>query len=103
MWATRHQILVLLHALLDAHLQEELKLRIDQIRVVTRASSDLLAELNVFRENVIPLGTMPWELIVAVPLVDVGPSQYQVLNHLEMASVSCQMQSCPLLDATCHI
>jgi len=74
MWATRHQVLVLLHALLDAHLQEELKLRIDQIRVVTGARSDLLAELHVFREYVIPFGTMPRELIIAVPLVDVGPS-----------------------------
>lgn len=42
---------------------------------------------------------MPRELIIAVPLVDVSPGQYQVLNHLEMASVSCQMQSSPLLDA----
>ena len=46
---------------------------------------------------------MPRELIIAVPLVYVSSSQYQVLNHLEMASVSCQMQSCPLLDTTCHI
>ena len=46
---------------------------------------------------------MPRELIVAVPLINVSPSQYQVLNHLEMTSVSCQMQSCPLLDTTCHI
>ena len=71
--------------------------------MVARARSDLLTELHVLREYVITLGTMSGELIVAVPLIDVSPSQYQVLNHLEMASVSCQMQSCPLLDAPSSI
>ena len=46
---------------------------------------------------------MPRELIIAVPLIYIGPSQYQVLNHLEMATVSCQVQSCPLLDAPSSI
>ena len=71
--------------------------------MVARARSDLLAELHVFREYIITLGTMPRELIIAVPLIYIGPSQYQVLNHLEMATVSCQVQSCPLLDAPSSI
>ena len=71
--------------------------------MVARARSDLLAEFHVLRKDVIPLCTMARELIIAVPLIDVRPSQNQVLYHLEMAAVSSQMQSCPLLDAPSSI
>jgi hypothetical protein len=42
-------------------------------------------------------------MVVVVPLEDVCTRMDKILYYLEVASMSSQVQGCPLLDSTCYI
>ena len=52
----------------------ELELIVDQVRVVRDSRTCMLSHLDELCEHVIAFGTMPWQLIVRVPLKDVSTS-----------------------------
>ena len=63
----------------------------------------LLAELDIFSQNVVTLGTVTREVMIVIPLKDISTCNDKVFDNLKVSPVSSQMQSSPLLYTSCHV
>lgn len=62
-----------------------------------------LTQFHVLRQYVVTFGAVSRKLAVAVPLENVRPRQYEILDYLIVSAMRSEMKRCPLLDASGHI
>lgn len=91
-------IRVCFYSLLQA--TNQLELVVNLVRLMVSLHVALFSHLNEFRENVIALCTVFWQLVVWVALKDVRACCQKVFDNLDEVSVSRQVQRCPLVEST---